>query len=57
MSLNPKVPSWKDQRVWIVGASSGIGASLARRLINEGARVALSARSRDRLQEIASDTD
>lgn len=57
MSLNPKIRSWKGQRVWIVGASSGIGASLARRLINEGARVALSARSRDRLQDIANDTD
>lgn len=57
VSLNPKITSWKGQRIWIVGASSGIGASLARRLINEGARVALSARSQDRLREIASDTD
>jgi len=57
VSLNPKFPSWQGQRVWIVGASSGIGAALARRLINEGASVALSARSRDRLQEIAHDTD
>jgi short-subunit dehydrogenase len=57
VSLNPKIPSWSGCRVWIIGASTGIGAALARELINAGARVALSARSRGRLDAIAEGTD
>jgi NAD(P)-dependent dehydrogenase (short-subunit alcohol dehydrogenase family) len=57
VSLNPKIARWSGQRVWVIGASTGIGAALARELINEGARVALSARSRDRLDAIAEGTD
>jgi NAD(P)-dependent dehydrogenase (short-subunit alcohol dehydrogenase family) len=57
MALNPRVPRWRGQRVWVIGASYGIGAALARRLINEGARVAMSARSRDLLDAIAKDND
>jgi NAD(P)-dependent dehydrogenase (short-subunit alcohol dehydrogenase family) len=53
MALNPRIPSWQGQRVWVIGASYGIGAALARRLINDGARVAMSARSRDLLDAIA----
>jgi len=34
----------------VIGASTGIGAAVARDLINAGARVALSARSRGRLE-------
>jgi short-subunit dehydrogenase len=40
-------------RVWIVGASSGIGAALARELERRGSRVAISARRRESLQEVA----
>ncbi len=36
----------------VVGASSGIGASVARALANEGAHVALAARRRDELLEV-----
>jgi NAD(P)-dependent dehydrogenase (short-subunit alcohol dehydrogenase family) len=39
----------------VVGASSGIGEALARRLAAGGARVALVARGRDRLETIASE--
>lgn len=42
--LNPPIPSWSGQRVWILGASSGIGAETARQLAACGARLALSAR-------------
>ncbi len=41
--------------VWITGASSGIGESLARELAGRGARVAITARRGDRLDAIAGD--
>ena len=53
MSLNPAIVDWQGQRVWLLGASSGIGAALARLLLARGARVALSARSAERLEEVA----
>ena len=52
-SLNPRVRDWRGRRVWIVGASSGIGAALARELFTRGARVALSARREEPLRELA----
>ncbi|MBI2803037.1 MAG: SDR family NAD(P)-dependent oxidoreductase [Gammaproteobacteria bacterium] len=55
MSLNAPIRDWTTQRVWIIGASSGIGASLARALSQRGAAVALSARRADALQTVASD--
>jgi short-subunit dehydrogenase len=51
--LNPTIRDWAGQHVWIVGASSGIGAELARLLIDRGAVVALSARREAALLEIA----
>lgn len=42
-------------RAWIVGASSGIGAALARELADRGAQVAISARRRPLLEEVAGD--
>lgn len=53
MSLNPRITNWQDRRVWIVGASSGIGAALAETLIDQGARVAVSARSAGKLDALA----
>jgi short-subunit dehydrogenase len=40
-------------RIWVTGASSGIGAALARELADRGAAVAISARSEDKLREVA----
>jgi short-subunit dehydrogenase len=40
-------------RVWVCGASSGIGAALVRELAGRGCRVAASARRADRLDELA----
>ena len=40
-------------RVWLTGASSGIGAALVTRLVDRGARVAITARRVDLLEAIA----
>jgi NAD(P)-dependent dehydrogenase (short-subunit alcohol dehydrogenase family) len=52
MSLNPRIIDWQGRRVWLVGGSSGIGRALAELLIRRGARVAVSARSADKLQAL-----
>lgn len=51
-SLNEPIRDWHGRRVWIVGASSGIGAALAAAMLDAGARVAVSARRAERLQEL-----
>jgi short-subunit dehydrogenase len=43
---------WINKRVWIVGASSGIGEGLARLLAGKGAKLILSARNEAKLQEL-----
>lgn len=43
-----------EKTAWIIGASSGLGAALATRLVNEGYQVAISARRAERLQEMVS---
>lgn len=50
--MNPKMTDWRERRVWLVGASTGIGAALARLLASQGARLALSARSVDKLRAL-----
>jgi len=52
--MNPKIKDWSSQRVWVIGASSGIGAETARALLERGARLALSARNQGGLQTVAS---
>ena len=53
--MNPPIDGWAGRRVWIVGASSGIGAELARALARRGARIAVSARRADALREMLAD--
>jgi short-subunit dehydrogenase len=52
MALNNKITDWANKRVWIVGASTGIGAALAGQLHALKAKVAVSARSADKLNEL-----
>lgn len=52
-SMNPRIHDWHGQRVWVIGASTGIGAETAQLLLENGARVALSARRADVLQAAA----
>lgn len=44
MGLNPAITDWKGKRVWLVGASSGIGLAVAEALHARGAQVIVSAR-------------
>ncbi|MEM8799639.1 MAG: SDR family NAD(P)-dependent oxidoreductase [Pseudomonadota bacterium] len=43
----------KGERIWVIGASSGIGAALAKALAGKGAKVWISARSEDDLKRVA----
>ena len=43
----------RDRTYWLIGASEGLGRALAKALDAEGCRLILSARSEDRLRELA----
>ncbi len=49
--LNPPMRQWAGKRVWLVGASSGIGEATASALHAQGAVVMVSARKREALQD------
>jgi NADP-dependent 3-hydroxy acid dehydrogenase YdfG len=46
---------FQGKRYWLVGASEGLGRALAHRLHKAGAHVIVSARSRDRLDELVAE--
>jgi NAD(P)-dependent dehydrogenase (short-subunit alcohol dehydrogenase family) len=45
MSLNQRITDWQGRRVWLVGASTGIGLACAQALRAAGAQVVVSARN------------
>ena len=49
--LNRPITDWRGRSVWLIGASSGIGLALAKALHAAGARVAVSARNAQLLQQ------
>ena len=53
MALNPRITDWQGRRVWLVGASSGIGRATASALHARGAQVVVSARNAAALQAFA----
>jgi len=51
--LNPAITDWRGKRVWLVGASSGIGRAVAAQLHAQGAQVIVSARQQALLAAFA----
>ena len=51
MSLNTPIKDWHGKTVWLLGASSGIGRATASALHAQGARVVVSARNVDALNQ------
>ena len=48
------IDHFSGKKVWVIGASSGIGEACAKALLLKGAKVALSSRRAERLHQIAS---
>ncbi len=54
---NTSMPPLTDKVIWITGASSGIGSALVTELYQAGAKLILSSRQKDVLEQIASHLD
>lgn len=54
MAFNARMTHWAGRRVWLVGASSGIGRATAQALHAQGAQVIVSARDAAALEKFAS---
>jgi NAD(P)-dependent dehydrogenase (short-subunit alcohol dehydrogenase family) len=54
MALNPRMTNWAGRRIWLVGASSGIGRATAHALHAQGAQVTVSARDQAALDSFVS---
>jgi short-subunit dehydrogenase len=52
MALNKPITSFYNKRIWVIGASSGIGFACTKDFLSHGAKVAISARRANLLQEI-----
>lgn len=57
MESNKHMGEFSKKNVWIIGASTGIGAALAKKLSENGATVILSARSEDKLKSLANEIE
>lgn len=55
MSYNPTLTDWRGKTVWLVGASSGIGRATAHALHVQGAKVFVSARNQQALDQFATE--
>lgn len=55
MACNPRLRSWTDRVVWIIGGTTGIGRATAARLHAAGARVVVSGRRQALLDTFAHD--
>lgn len=49
----PSRAYWVDKHVWVTGATSGLGESIANELLTLGARVTMSARREEELRRVA----
>ena len=50
--LNKTLSNWNDQKIWIIGGSSGIGLAFAKACIKKGAEVALTGRTLEPMRNL-----